>query len=196
MKNWKSWQKTLLGTVVFLLLMLLIGFVWYASANDTEISLRENVKAKQKECKSNRDKLHQTLFNVAQIPDQFMDKSKEAFKEIYPDLIEGRYGDARGGALMSWVTESNPNFDMAAASTLYLDLQNAIEANFAEFDKKQKELISAQQEHSVFIKKTWNNIFWKFNKRGEVDIILLESTRTKKDYSNGGQTEMLDLVNN
>jgi hypothetical protein len=196
MQNWKPWQKVTLGGVIFVALTLLIGFLWYASANDTEIALREHVKAKQLECESNRDKLHQTLFNIAQIPDQFMNKSKEAFKEIYPDLMEGRYGNERGGALMSWVTESNPQFDMASAAELYLDLQNAIKSNFKEFDKKQKELISAKEEHSKYIKKTMNNVFWNFRERGEVEIILLKSTRTMEDYSNNGQTEMLDLINN
>jgi hypothetical protein len=32
--------------------------------------------------------------------------------------MEGRYGNDRGGALMSWVQESNPNFDMKASASL------------------------------------------------------------------------------
>jgi len=32
--------------------------------------------------------------------------------------MEGRYGNDRGGALMSWVQESNPNFDMKSSASL------------------------------------------------------------------------------
>ena len=186
-------MKVVIGIVVFVGLSLLIGFMAYASANDTEIELRQTVEAKQDVCKSNRDKLHQTLFNVAEIPDRFMEKSKEAFMDIYPSLMEARYGDARGGALMSWVTESNPNFDMSAAKDLYENLQIAIEANFKEFDKKQTELIDAQATHAVYIKKTWNNVFWNFKERGEVEIVILQGGQVQEEYSNGGTYDGVDL---
>lgn len=189
----KTWQKVLIGFGVFTVLTTLILFFSYTSASDKEVKLRTNVTANQKSCKSNRDKLHNTLTNMIGVPREFMDKSKEAFMDIYPDLMEGRYGDERGGALMSWVTESNPNFDMSAAKDLYENLQIAIEANFKEFDTKQNALISAWQEHHNHINTWWNKNVWGLDSRGEIEIVILENARVTEEYSNGGKYEGVDL---
>lgn len=189
----KTWQKVLIGFGVFSILTALILFFSYTSASDKEVKLRTNVEATQKSCKSNRDKLHNTLVNMIGVPREFMDKSKEAFMDIYPDLMEGRYGDARGGSLMSWVTESNPQFDMSAAKDLYENLQIAIEANFKEFDTKQNSLISAWQEHHNHINTYWNKNVWGLGSRGDIDIVILENARVTEEYSDGGKYEGVDL---
>ncbi len=191
----KNWQKITIGGALFALIVGLFMFNSYVSASDTEVKLRTNVNAKQQSCESNRDKLHQTLSNLIEVPREFMDKSQEAFEEIYPELMEGRYGNARGGALMSWVTESNPQFDMQSASNLYENLQIAIEANFKEFDSKQNELISAAQEHHNHINTWWNKNVWGLSSRGEVEYTILKSSRVMEEYENDGVYDGVDLFN-
>lgn len=183
----------LIGLALFAVIVGATMFFSYVSASDTEVVLRTNVEAKQEVCESNRDKLHQTLTNMVGVPREFMDKSTDAFKEIYPDLMEARYGDARGGALMSWVTESNPNYDMASAAGLYENLQIAIEANFKEFDKKQNSLTSAAQEHHNHISTFWNKNVWRLGSRGDVEYTILKGTRVVEEYANDGIYEHQSL---
>jgi len=186
-------KKVLIGMGLLVLFVTGMAFMSYTNASDKEVTLRTNVEANIKSCKSNRDKLHNTLSNMLNVPREFMESSKQAFMDVYPQLMEGRYGDERGGALMSWVTESNPSYDMESAKDLYSNLQIAIESNFKEFDTKQNSLISAWQEHHNFINKWWNKNIWNLDERGEIEITILESSRVTEEYSNGGQYDGVNL---
>ena len=189
----KTWKKVTVGGLVFGALMTLIMFLWYVNANDTEIQLRNTVLAKQEVTKNVRDELHSDLANQIGVPREFMESSKEAFKEIYPDLISGRYDDSRGGALMSWITESNPQFDMSAAAGLYENVQISLKSHYADFRKAQDNLVDAHKSHKDYIMKTMNNVFWNFRDRGEVEIVLLRNNETNQDYENDGVYETHNL---
>lgn len=168
-----------------LVILLFIGFsltMKYINMVNTEVQLRERVLAQQEAVKSNFDKTHKSITQVAQVPSEFMEQSKEAFKEIYPQLMEGRYSNERGGALMSWVKEHNPNFDMSAASKLYENLQITIESNRAEFDREQRKLIDINREHKTYINKFFQRIFLNAE---EIEIIIITSTKTEEAFKNG-----------
>ena len=160
-----------------------IVFGMYISYTNGEITMRNQTVAQQDVTKANYDKMFKTISQVAQVPEQFMEKSKEAFKEIYPELMEGRYGDARGGALMSWVQESNPNFDMAASAKLYENVQIAVEANREEYFVEQKKLIDLQREHKTYIEKFPARLF--LGGMQPVEITVITSTITEKVYDTG-----------
>lgn len=166
----------------------MIGIFTYVSINNTEIDLRNKTVAQQDVCKANFDKMHKVIAQVAQVPDHFMEQSKEAFKEIYPDLMEGRYSNDRGGALMSWVSEHNPNFDMSAAAPLYEKLQVAIEANRQEYFNEQEKLIDYQRAHKTFIQKIPNS--WFVGSRGEVEITVITSAQTEATYESGQENDI------
>jgi hypothetical protein len=68
--------------------------------------------------------------------------AKDAFKEIYIPLIEGRYSKG-DGSLMKWITEQNPTFDMS----LYKDVQNSIESERNGFFVEQKKLTDMNKQH-------------------------------------------------
>ena len=87
------------------------------------------------------------------------DEYKEAFREIYPQLIEGRYSQG-DGSLMKWIQESNPNFD----TSLYKDLMNSIEVERTYFAAEQKKMLDIHPsahhlvaDHSVGLVLEWKD---------------------------------------
>jgi len=181
------------GLLITLIITVIIGgglFFSYTGANNKEIKLRKNVEAQQDVCKSNFDKMFKTIAKMAQVPTKFMEDAKEAFKEIYPSLIAGRYDNSRGGALMSWVHEQNPQFDMKATGKLYENLQIAIESNQQEFFYEQKKLIDYKREHSTFINMWWNSNVWKLSSRGDVEITTITSDKTEDVYKTGKDNDL------
>lgn len=183
MKNVSTW--VIVGIIAVLTI---IGIATYISYSNTEIDLREATEAQQDVCKANFDKMFKVISQLAEIPEHFADESKEAFKEIYPQLMEGRYDNDRGGALMSWVSEQNPTYDMAAIGELYEKLANAIEANRAEYFVEQKKLIDLQREHSALLKKFPGSLL--LNGREEIDIIIITSTQTEQVYVDGQENDI------
>ena len=183
-------KKGLLITLIITVIVSAGFFFSYTGANNQEIKLRKQTEAQQDVCKSNFDKMFKTIAKMAQVPTKFMEDAKNAFKEIYPELISGRYDNSRGGALMSWVHENNPQFDMKSASVLYENLQIAIESNQQEFFYEQEKLIDYKREHSTFINMWWNSHVWKLSSRGDVEITTITSDKTEDVYKTGKDNDL------
>lgn len=166
----------------FLLLLVIIGVSTSISSKNTEVKLRNAVVAQQDVCKANFDKMYKVISQLAEIPERFADKSKEAFKEIYPQLMDGRYSKDNA-SLMKWVQESNPQYDMAAVGRLYEKLANAIEANRDEYFIEQAKLIDLKREHDTYIASFPASFF--VGDRGEVAIKIVTSSVTEKAYETG-----------
>jgi len=107
-----------LAVSVFVGIFLIILTSMYFSTQNTEIDLRTTTVAQNKKCEAYFDKMWKILKQKAGVTDQY----KQAFTEIYPKLIEGRYSKG-DGSLMKWVTESNPDFK----TSMYEDLMKSIE---------------------------------------------------------------------
>ena len=158
---------------------LTIGMAW-VSANNKEISLRNQIEAQQKVCETYYDKLWKVLQQKAQVTDQY----KAAFKEIYPALIEGRYGNEKGGTLMKWIQESNPTFDVS----LYKDLMSSIESERAGFFMEQKKLIDLDREHKVLRQSFPASMF--IGSRPDVKFTIITSEKTENVYKTGKENEI------
>jgi hypothetical protein len=182
-------MKTILASIFGVALIIgLIAFATNISITNKEVALRKKVLAQQDVSKANFDKMFKVIAQTAEIPEQLMEKSKEAFKEIYTPIMEGRYGNARGGALMSWVTESNPQFDLNAIAPLYEKLQIAIESNREQFFLEQKKLIDIHREHSTYIEMYWTKIF--LGQLEPIEIQIVTSTYTEKAYATGKEDDI------
>lgn len=180
-------NKFIIGGLALLFVVALIAGKWI-SVHNTEIEKRENVEAQQEVCQANFDKMHKVIAQIADVSSENMKQSKEAFKEIYPALMDSRYSNERGGALMSWVHEHNPQFDLNATSKLYSKLASAIESNREAFFIEQKKLISYKQEHDKYIAKFPNSMF--LGSISEIDIITITSEKTKETYATGEENDI------
>jgi hypothetical protein len=145
------------------------------SYSNNEIRLRNRAEAQQKKCEIVYDETWKVIAQKAQVADSY----KQAFQEIFPALMEGRYGNEKGGALMKFVTESNPNFDIS----LYKDLSNAIEAKRAVFTREQSELLTINQLHKDALTIAPSSFF--VGGRPPLDIKLVTSTRTDTAFATG-----------
>ena len=172
-------KKALIVGVSLLTLVVLIGSLW-ASASNKEIKIRSQITAQKEVCEAYYDKLWKVISQKAQVADQY----KDDFKEIYPKLIEGRYGDEKGGALMKWIQESNPTFDIS----LYKDLNASIEAERAGFFMEQKKLIDLNNEHRIVRNTFPATIF--IGSRPDIQITIISSAATKKVVETGEENDV------
>src|SRR3989344_1108439 len=81
----------LVGAIIAAFIAVTIGGLWL-SAHNQEVSLRNKGRAQQRNLENMFDKTWKIISQQAQISEE----AREAFKEIYPALMEGRYGNARG----------------------------------------------------------------------------------------------------
>lgn len=161
----------------------IFGMMWMSSSNK-EVTLKNQIEAQQKVCETYYDKLWKIISQKAQVAEKY----KDAFKEIYPALIEGRYGNEKGGTLMKWIQESNPVFD----TRMYLDLSAAIEAERAGFFMEQKKLIDLDREHKVLRQTIPSS--WFVGSRPDVAIKIITSDKTEAVYATGKENNV-DVFN-
>lgn len=160
-----------------------IGIIFgsmYVSSSNGEIRLRNQITAQQDVCKAYYDKLWKVISQKAQVADQY----KDAFKEIYPKLIEGRYGNEKGGALMKWIQESNPTFDVS----LYKDLSVAIEGEREGFFMEQKKLVDLNAQHRN-VRQTWPGSMF-IGSRPDIAIIIVTSAKTDEVMKSGQENDI------
>lgn len=174
----------IIGLICFAVTVGITYFILRVSYSNGEIRQRNLVLAQQETCKAFFDKMWKVLQQKAEIADQY----KDAFKDIYPGLIAGRYSNDNGGSqmFMKWVTEHNPSFDLS----LYRDLSNAVESERTSFFYEQKKLISMNNEHRNKIM-TFPGT-WFLAGREAIAIIVITSDATASAYETK-QENNLDL---
>lgn len=129
----------------------------------------------EKSCKAVYDNMWKIISQKAQVSEKY----KDAFKDIYPQLIEGRYGNEKGGSLMKFIVESNPSFDIS----LYKELSQSIEAERNRFTNEQQMLIDIKREEDNLLQKPISGFFLSDKKSYEIKIIT--STKTEKVFDTG-----------
>jgi hypothetical protein len=160
----------LIGAGFFVMVPLLM----YTSYNNSEIRLKHAVTAQQKKNEAVFDNTWKILKQQAGVANQH----KEAFRQIYADLMHGRY-DSGGGQMMKWVQEHNPQFD----SSLYGRLMTSIEAQRTTFTREQTRLIDLKREHDN-LRETIPSSFFVGN-RAPVEIIVVTSGQTEHTFETG-----------
>lgn len=169
-----------LATLTVGLMTLIILFSMNISIENREIDLRETTIAQNKRCEAYFDKMWKILQQKAGVTNQY----KEAFEEIYPKLIEGRYSQG-DGSLMKWIQESNPSFDVS----LYKDLMKSVEVERTGFFNEQSALIDMQREHKTFLQKAPNRWFLS-DELKPVEIKVITSSRTDDVYRVGKEDDI------
>lgn len=169
--------------IILIGLTLGIGLLYFSmkvSYENKNVELKNQVLAQQKSNEANFDKMYKVISQIAQVSEQY----RETFKEVYPKLIEGRYGNEKGGALMKWVTESNPTFD----PRLYERLATAIESNREDFFVEQKKLIDINREHRNLLAK-WPGSFF-LNPSDTIHITIVTSQKTGEAFKTGEENDI------
>lgn len=172
-------NKVYIGLVAVALFIVFVA-VSYMNYSNQEITIRKQVDAQQKNVQVVFDATWKIIQQKAEVSDQY----KEAFAKIYPEIMAGRYGNARGGALMSWITEANPNFDVS----LYKDLSNAIEGQRTNFANEQKRLLDMKKEHDTLCELFPGSLFLK--SRTDIKIEIVTSAKTDESFKTGQDNDV------
>ncbi len=154
--------------VIAVIVLILVGLYFYY--NNLEIRLRNEAEAQRGKIESVFDKMWKVIKQKAEVAEQY----REAFEEIYPKLIEGRYGTGQDGSLMKWIQEHNPDFD----TSLYLSLSQSIETLRAEFSKYQERMLDIIREHKSLLQTLPAK--WFLGNRPPIEYEVISSTRTKQ----------------
>lgn len=184
-------KKGLIIVVVLVLVIAGITAMWGVGVSNTEIETVALGEAQEKSCEAFHDKMWKVLQEQAGVANEY----KDAFAEIYPALMEGRY--STGGGMMKWVQEANPEFD----TSLYAKLMASIEGQREGFFVEQQKLIDIDKKHKI-MRKTFPNKLIVGNRanigyleeNGKVvrtGIMIITSASTKEAYATGEDNKTL-----
>lgn len=164
---------------VTVIVVLAIPTLMYTSYNNHEVRLRNQISSQQK----NNEAVFDNTWKILQQQAGVATQHKEAFKEIYADLMSGRYSNG-GGEMMKWIQEHNPQFD----SSLFKQLMNSIEAQRTLFTREQQKLIDLKREHDN-LRQTIPSSFF-VGSRPEVEITIVTSQKTDMTFSTGQENDI------
>lgn len=121
--------------IVIILALMLLGF------RSGVVTLENRIEAQHTANKSNYDSMWKKFKEMTQVTDI----QAEQFKDVYTDLIEGRYQDSN--LLFKMVNEQNPTL----SPEVYNNLQREIASSRNVFDNNQKKLIDIVREYNTRI---------------------------------------------
>ena len=159
---------------LFVVTALIVCGSMYFSYNNQEISLRKQAEAQRGKVEGVFDTMWKTISQQAQVSNEY----KDAFKEIYPDLIAGRYSQG-DGSFMKWIQEANPEFD----TSLYKQLMQTIEVQRLQFQKSQERMLDLIREHETLCE-TYPGT-WFVKNKAPIEYTIISSTKTKLTMETG-----------
>ena len=158
---------------VGIVVLVLAVVIWAVGVHNRAIALETKAKAQQANLAVVHDQMWKTLQQKAGVTNEY----KDAFAEIFPALIEGRYKN--GGGLMKMITESNPDFD----ASLYKDLMDSIEGLRAKFATEQKKLLDIAAEHERLLASMPSSLI--VGGRDPIEVKLITSSRSNQALESG-----------
>ena len=165
--------------VAFILAVVASVGIYYVSVNNQENNLRKTAANKQTLNEASLDTMWKILKDKAGVAEQ----GKEAFKQIYPELIKARNMDKN--LLVKFVTEQNPKFSL----TLYKDLSNAVEAQRKSFYNNQKELLNIKNQHDILISSMPSK--WFISNTTPLVVTIVTSDDAEMKFKTGKDNDTL-----
>lgn len=187
------------GLLITLGVVVIFGIglaIWGVGVSNDEKQIVNRMEAQKEVVDLYFDKMWKILKQKAGVAES----SKEAFKDIYVGIMEGRYsGDTGpdggstegmvglptgGAALMKWVQEQNPEFDQS----VFTDLQNSIETERNGFFVEQKKLTDMLRQQ-----KDMHDLFPRsmiVGKRDLFEYTAITSTKTQEVSTTGKEDDI------
>lgn len=166
---------------VLVLVSVLFFAVNYISFYNYGVATERRLEAKLTDNRQLLARHGTQIMEMAQVNDMYRDD----LIAVYTAALEGRYGEDGVSAVMTWITEQNPNVD----PQLYIRLSQRIEANRNEFYNAQTQLIDMKRGYETELDSFWSG-FWLRNIHGypklDMDsIVIVTSTRSNQIYDAG-----------
>ena len=161
-------------TMICIAGLLIVLFVLYFVYNNKEIALRKESDAQRGTIQAVRDQMFKVLQEKANVSKDYRD----AFEEVFPKIIAGRYSND-GNDVMKWIVEANPTFD----TSLYQQVMTAIEVQRSLFTTSQKRMLDIINQRAILIESYPSR--WFVKNKEKIDYEVISSTDTKGVVSSG-----------
>lgn len=145
-------MKTLFLAIAatFMLLVATIFFT-YVGKYDQAVSYEAQISRFDKDSQNVLSNYTIKIKEMAQVPDMY----KDDLQDVIQATFQGRYGQDGSKAMFQWIKEQNIQFD----SSLYTNIQMAVEAGRDEFRLSQTKKIDVCEDYRGYTKKFFNRIF-------------------------------------
>ena len=153
--------------------LIIVLIAMYFSYNNREIALRKESEAQRGKIETVRDRMFQIIREQANVSSEY----REAFNEIYPKIIAGRY--EHGGELMKWIQEANPQFD----TSLYQKVSNSIEVQRTAFTSTQNRMLDIINQRATLIESYPGR--WFIRNKSTIDYTPISTSATKMVMATG-----------
>ncbi|PAD70637.1 hypothetical protein CHH83_02205 [Bacillus sp. 7586-K] len=172
-----------LGVIgVFILIIVIFAALLWNQRGEA-INLETKIEAQLKSNESNYDSMWKRFTEMTQVTDIQADQ----FKDVYTDLISGRYEDT--DLLFKMVQEQNPQLN----GEVYTKLQNEISSARIEFDRNQKKLLDIIAEYNRLVQHRGVVMALITNREPiNSDEYIVTSERSEKAFETG-KDEAIDL---
>ena len=165
-------------TGIILAVLLAIGAVCglsYISAANTGNRMEQSMKAISEDNKNVLAQYGNKITEAAQIPAMYRDD----VINVATAAIEGRYGADGSKALFQAISEQNPTLD----STVYVQLQQMIEAGRNEFREAQTRLVDQKRVYQTSLGSFWSGTWMGiagYPKLNFDDYVIVSTDRDRK----------------
>lgn len=180
--NLKKGTIIALSIVAVLILTIVISAATILTHRNTIVSLEERVNAQYTANQSNYDNMWKKFKEMTQVTDI----QAEQIKDVYTDLIAGRYDDPN--VLFKMVQEQNPNLD----TSVYTQLQREISAGRTQFDNNQKQIADIIREYNTYVRVHFITSAIIGAKELDAGLFVVTSEQTQKAFQEN-KADVIDL---
>lgn len=171
---------TTLSVVGIFVVLIFSGIGSYVGNANYGNASEKRLNAKLDDTKNILSNYYNKVTEIVQVADAY----KDGLKEIVTADIQGRYGTDGSKATMQWLKEHNVQLN----DTLYLKLEQVIEAGRNEFQHSQTELLDQKRSYETSLGYVWKG-FWLhlagYPKINLADIKIVISDKTNTVYQTG-----------
>lgn len=154
-------------------LMVLMGVGMYFSYSNSEIRLRNQITAKQRDNQNEMDNMKKKISQTVQVTD--------LQKDMLMGVIVGNAQARKSGAgtLATMVREAVPKVDVK----IFKNLMNIITSGRDSWTMRQKELLDLKREHDNLLDVAPSS--WFVGSRPHIEVVIVTSTATQEAFKTG-----------